>query len=427
MRLLYRAAIHAAMLFLLSCAGGPPRPNVILIIVDTLRADHLGCYGYRRNTSPSIDSLAQAGTRWSSVTAQANWTLPATASIFTGLTVRSHGVMMTSTGATYGFDPETPTIATILESHGYSTGGFVNVYLLSEHLGFHRGFESYHSNSMGHGMAGETVDRFLQWRRSDDSSAPFLAVIHLYDVHDPYDPPRQFDTLYTENGACGLTNWTRTPGDAAANPEEKPHLMGLYDGEIRWVDSQLSRVFSWLRESGQADSTLVIVTADHGEAFLEREGRPGILHRSLYQEVIHVPLIISGPGIEAARVDSTPAGQYDILPTVLACLELERRSDFDGRNLLASDAQAARAIPTTRLRASRAAHTRGHRKVIWFARTDSTVMYDLEEDPLEREPLAAPARLEEELMDFWATPCDWDPVRVSDRELQSALRDLGYI
>lgn len=427
MRLLYRAAISAALLFLLACAEGPPRPNVILIIVDTLRADHLGCYGYRRNTSPSIDSLAEAGTRWTRVTAQANWTLPATASIFSGLTVRSHGVMMTSTGATYGFDPKTPTIATILESRGYSTGGFVNVYLLSERLGFHRGFECYHANSMGHGRAGDTVDRFLQWRRSDDSSAPFLAVIHLYDVHDPYDPPQQYDTLYTESGACGLTNWTRTPGDAAANPDEKPHLMGLYDGEIRWVDSQLSRIFAWLRESGKADSTLVIVTADHGEAFLEREGRPGILHRSLYQEVIHVPLIISGPGIDSATVDSAPAGQYDILPTVLGCLEMEQQGDFDGRDLLARGERERRVIPTTRLRASRAAVTGGNRKVMWIARADSTVMYDLEEDPMEREALAAPAGLEEQVMDFWATPCRWDPVRVSDRELQSALRDLGYI
>jgi arylsulfatase A-like enzyme len=409
------------------CGTGPGRPNVVLIIIDTLRADHLGCYGYGRDTSPSMDSLAASGTLWSSVTSQSTWTLPSIASIYTGLSVRSHGVCMTRDWMTWGMDPEMPTLVTVLASNGYSTGGFVNVYLISERLGFHRGFQNFHVNYMGHGMAGETVDEFLRWRGDDDSGKPFLAVIHLYDVHSPYEPPPPYDEYFTGNGATGLSDWTRDSLDGAAVPEEREHLEGLYDGEIRWVDSQVARVFQWLRSSGEDANTIVIITADHGEAFLEREGRNGILHRSLFQEVVHVPLIMAGPGIPSGIVDQTPAGLFDIMPTLLEELGIDHSLHLDGVSLLNGAPADGRPIPTAHLKEAGVAVTCDGIKVVWFAIADSSCMYDLFEDPMERVPLPADSAYLDMALEFWATPCGWDPVPRDSAEVKSMLRNLGYL
>lgn len=427
MRYTYLSVVLILLLAVCGCGETDSRRNVIVIIIDTLRADHLGCYGYGRNTSPAVDSLAAEGVRWEYPTAQANWTLPAIASIYSGLSTRSHGVMMSDDYVTWGMDPEMPTMATVLSDHGYSTGGFVNVYLISERLGFHRGFQRFYVNYMGHGMAGETVDQFLQWREEDDSGRPFFTVIHLYDVHDPYDPPAPYDTFYTEEGARGLTTWTRTVEDHPADPEEKDHLMGLYDGEINWVDSQLSRVFSWLRDSGQAGNTLVVFTSDHGEAFLEREGRAGILHRSLYQEIVRVPLIMAGPGIPSGEVRDDPVGQFDIFPTLLAYLEIDLQPGLDGMDILSEEVPDDRVLPTSRFRADRASVTRSGRKVMWCARTDSSWMYDLSADPMEQHPLPPDSAVLDRVLDFYATPCRWEPTPRDSSEVKSMLRDLGYL
>lgn len=421
------ALLFLIFVFLSGCGAATEGTNVVLIIIDTLRADHLGCYGYGRDTSPAMDSLAAAGTMWSLVTSQSTWTLPSIASIYTGLSVRSHGVCMRGNWMTYGADPAMPTIATILTSAGYSTGGFVNVYLISERLGFHRGFGNFYVNYMGHGMAGETVDEFLRWRDSDDSGDPYLAVIHLYDVHTPYDPPEPFDTLFTTNGAMGLTDWTRDSLDGAAHPEEKEHLEGLYDGEIRWVDSQLSRVFRYLRSAGESGNTLVVITADHGEAFLEREGMRGILHRSLFQEVVHVPLIMSGPGVQAGAIDRNPAGLYDILPTIMDLIGLENTLYFDGISLLGEVPADVRAIPTAHLKTARMAVTCDRFKVVWMALADSSCMYDLSVDPMERNPLEPDSARLQLVLEAWSTPCRWDPTPRDSAEVKSMLRNLGYL
>ncbi len=132
------------------CTGSDTRSNVILIILDAVRADHLGCYGYGRNTSPAIDSLAQSGTLWLDVQAQSSWTLPAVTSIFTGLNVRTHGAGRVNT-VVYSMNPELPLLPILLNRSGYSCAGIFNVYLLSEQFGFHRGFDFFSCNWLGHG------------------------------------------------------------------------------------------------------------------------------------------------------------------------------------------------------------------------------------------------------------------------------------
>lgn len=414
----------------LSCSGtGTRRPSVVLIIIDTLRADHLSCYGYRRSTSPSMDSLASTGTRWAMGCGQAAWTLPACASIMTGLNPRAHGAGMDiPTGNVFGLDPATPMLALQMKGAGYRTGAFFNVYWLDADFGFHRGFDTFECRENGGGMAGETVDSAAEWLSSLDEGEDFFLAIHLFDPHDPYDPPAPFDTLFTPEGVQGDSCWEVTPEGGLARPWQLDHLRGLYDGEIAWTDAQLGRLFSELRRLGLDDRTLVIVTADHGEEFLEH-GYFG--HgRTLFQETVHIPLMISGPGVPVGAVDEGLACQVDIVPTILDLCGVPSPDGLDGISLL-SDTVLSRVIPASGINTGDefdlASVTAPGAKLIWNAARDSADHYDLERDPGEMHPLPPDSVLLEEVLFYWATPCELEPVLLEDWKVVPVLRDLGYI
>lgn len=422
-------AVVLALLLLLSGCGGRKR-NVILIIVDTVRADHLGCYGYLRDTSPHIDSLAAAGTIWSNVYAQSSWTLPATTTILTGLSERSHGVgMNVSAGEVYGMSEQMPTLATILASRGYRTAAFFNVYLMSPQFNFDRGFQSFECHDNGNGRAGVTVDKALAWLEDVRSDQPFFLAVHLFDPHDPYAPPAPFDTLYAPEGIAGDSVWEFTPEGSLARPSQKEHLMNLYDGEIAWTDGQLGRLFAGLREMGLSGSTIVALTADHGEEFLEH-GYVG--HgRTLYGETVNVPLVLSGPGVPEGKVDSSAASQLDVLPTVLGLLDAGPPDHSEGIDLLAGQATRSRPIPASGVNTGPpfelASVVWDGRKVLWYPEADTCVGYDLTSDPGEQNPVEAYPELQQVVLRYWATPPVFRPVRLESMEVGPALRDLGYI
>ncbi len=165
-----------------------------MIIVDTLRPDHLGCYGYERNTSPSIDSLAESGIMFTNVIAQSSWTLPSVTSIFTGLNVRRHGAGRMG-GTVRTANQGIPTLPMIMSRNGFQCFGIFNVYLLSEQLGFNRGFDMFSCDWLGHGRAGESVDEAIRLLSMSDTDEPFFLLLLLFDPHDPYDPPAPFDTI----------------------------------------------------------------------------------------------------------------------------------------------------------------------------------------------------------------------------------------
>ena len=415
---------------LLSCGSGDRPPSVVLVIIDTLRADHLSCYGYDRATSPNIDSLAAAGTTWGNTFSQSSWTLPATASIWSGLSPKSHGATMNvGTGEVFGMDPGMPVLPMILKSHGYRTAGFLNVYLLGPDFGFHRGFDTYECDERGDGLAGETVDRAIEWLTDLQDDESFLLVVHFFDVHDPYDPPAPFDTLFCPGGAAGETYWDFAEGGRVARPEQCGHLMGLYDGEIAWVDCELGRLFGALRSLGLSDSTLVILTADHGEEFLDH-GYVG--HgRTLYQETVHVPIIMSGPGVRAGEVRSETVGQIDILPTIMDHCGIAAPEGLEGVSLLEPGLPADRILPAseinTGLSFNIASVTDGSEKLIWNADTDSIETYDLQADPGEMHPVHPDSGLLDSVLYYWATPCRWRPVPLEAWRVEPVLRDLGYI
>ena len=269
-----------------------PGGNVILIIIDTLRADHLSCYGYHRYTSPSIDSLTESGSLWTSFAAQSPWTLPSHASIWTGLSVRSHRTslitmeqMTDDESKNFALDPALPTLPELMSQGGYRTFGLANVCLLRDIYGFDRGFQQYSVHNAGHGRAEVSVDSLVHWLQlnGDDD---FFCMLHLYDVHGPYDPPGQYGRLFQADPRSDVSCWI-TEDDAVQNPDDLEHLVSRYDGEIAWVDYNLEH--GWV---------------DHSH--------------TLYSEVIFVPQILSGPGNPPGTVNSSNVGQFDILPTILA-------------------------------------------------------------------------------------------------------------
>lgn len=415
------------IMFFLSCGLREDKPNVILIIIDTLRADHLGCYGYERDTSPFIDSLAGTGTLWLNAQAQSSWTLPGVSSIFTGLTVRSHGADKVD-GYVYGLDPEIPLITTLLKSEGYQTGGLFNVYLLSEQFGFHRGFDAYNCNYLGDGEADTTIDMVLEWLNLIDTNRPFFATVHLFDVHDPYDPPFPFDELYTESGTAGDSLWQISPEGMLIDPGQKNHLMALYDGEINRVDFQLERLFSYLRTRGLAENTIIVFTSDHGEEFLDHGW---IGHgATLFNEVLHIPLIITGTGISAGVTEDVNVGQYDILPTVLSLLGIDIPDGLDGMDILSGNVPVLRPVPASGLNTDDpplASVLIDSMKVIWNSELDRALVFSHNTDRGEHHGVPADSLLLEKVLFYWATPCIWNPPMIDQSTITPILRDLGYL
>lgn len=414
----------------LSCAGEMNRPSVVLIIIDTLRADHLSCRGYHRDTSPTIDSLARDGVMMENAVSQSSWTLPAMTTIMSGVTPVSHGARIdVPTGRVYGMDRGMPVLSTIMKEHGYATAGFFNVYFLGADFGFHRGFDVFQCRDNGDGMADSTVTAAIEWMEELPPEEPFFLALHLFDPHDPYDPPEPYDRLYTDPGAGEEVFWEFTPEGGVARPGQLDHLRNLYDGEIAWVDLQLGQLFSTVRELDSENEILVVLTADHGEEFLEH-GYVG--HgRTFYPEITEVPLILSGME-ELDSLDNTAlCGQHDILPTILDLCSIAPPEPVEGRSLFRLKGEGVRTVPSSGINTGShfnqvSVRSRG-KQLIWNADFDNTEMYRLRSDPMAQDPVEPDTAMLEKALRYWSTPLRYSPVLLEDWKVTPVLRDLGYI
>lgn len=440
------------LIVVVGCAGNSPETsrcripasgkNVILVIIDTLRADHLSCYGYPRNTSPAIDSLAETGTLWLNARSQAPWTLPSHASIWTGLSVKSHGT--THIGGIDGFDlqldPHLPSLPAVLQNSGFQTSGFTNFMLLGEEFGFNHGFDWYDCDGSGKRTAASTVDAFLYWLDNQAEAQNFFCVIHLFDVHSPYSPIAPYDTAFCSEGVNSVTRWDLTEEGELLNRGDCQHLIDMYDSEILYVDNELNRLFREIRYREIADSSLIIITSDHGEEFLEHGG-VGHGH-ALYQEQLRVPLIIAGAGINRGNISTVPAALYDIMPTVISYMSVDVPEGVEGLDLLSQASDQLRTIPSGGVSPDRfflastplsdfqsCAVFEGSRKVIAYMGNDRFIQFDLEEDPKEEMPAPADSAMVEKALYYWATPRVGNPSPIGEmtEEINSTLRDLGYI
>ena len=315
-----------AIACLTTVAGGQaPAPgpgsstSVLLITVDTLRADRLGCYGGRRVETPAMDALAAEGARFEDALAQVPITLPSHAVILTGTYPMYNGVRDFTS---HGIPPGISLLAEAFKRQGYQTAAFVSAFVLDSTWGFGRGFDTYdehfdprqfETRSPGNiqRRADETIDRLLAWLGNrgsgPEAGRPFFVWLHLYDPHSDYNPPEPFHTRYAGR---------------------------LYDGEVAYTDSQLARLFAELQKRGLYDRALIVLVSDHGESLGEHgEDEHGFF---VYNSTLHVPLIFKLPrGLAPPRVIPGPVGTIDVAPTLLDLLWLRDpiRQQFQGSSL----------------------------------------------------------------------------------------------
>lgn len=290
------------------------QPSVILITIDTLRADRLSSYGSDRVATPHIDRIAAEGIRFANASSTVPFTLPAHSSIMTGLYPPSHGVRE---NVGYVLAPELVTLAERFRDGGYRTGGFVSAFVLDARWGIARGFDTYVDDFDLDAMAGanlgsvqragpETIGHALTWLDGAGSEGPFFLWLHLFDPHDPYDPPEPFRSEY----------------------QGRP-----YDGEVAYTDSLIGEFRSALEQRGLFDESLVVLTADHGEGLGDHgESYHGFF---VYDTTVHVPLVVRLPGaVEAGRVVVDAVSHVDIAPTLIELLDLDGAGAAQGRSLL---------------------------------------------------------------------------------------------
>jgi arylsulfatase len=276
--------------------------------LDTLRADHLGSYGYERDTSPNIDKFAERGARFEYAVTAAPWTPPSVASIFTGLFASTHGMMPPNNrelakNSFVTLNSELQTLAEVLKSEGYNTGAISPNPWITKEFGFDQGFDTFavFLRADAKKITAEATEMVTELKAK---GAPFFAYLHYLDPHDPYSPPPPFNEQFS-----GPLKSERFPYG-----EKTLKKIGLYDGEIRFMDEQLGGFFKFLEGQGLLDNSIVVIVGDHGEQFMER-GDQGHGFR-VHNEEVHVPLIISGVKGLKGVVPHT-VSTIDIYPTIV--------------------------------------------------------------------------------------------------------------
>jgi len=310
------------------------RLNVILICLDALRADHLGCYGYSRDTTPNIDKLASGGIIFEKAFSQSSFTLPSIASLFTSEYVASHKVDRIERRLADG----QLTLAEVLKTNGYNTAAFIyNATQFDLAFGLNQGFDRY--------SIGEEADRkpsfaktlpaCLDWLKANRNK-PFFIFLHSNDIHEPYhsiyenffDPDYRgrLDNEYMASGTpFHKNNLNRTP-------REVKHIIAHYDGGIKYADTFIGKLIFELKQSGLLENTVIIIFSDHGEILSDR-GKQFCHGFSVHDEEVHVPLIISGPQVKALRVPCQ-VELIDVMPTILDLLQIDRKGlKLEGRSL----------------------------------------------------------------------------------------------
>jgi len=288
--------------------AAPARPNLLLITIDTMRPDRLGCYGSRVAKTPAIDRLAASGAVFGRAFAHTPLTLPSHTSILLGTTPLQHGV---HDNGNFKVPDSLPTLATFLKDQGYATGAFIGAFPLDARFGLDRGFDVYDENyGSGTSLDFQFVERkaeavvgsALSWL--DGRTGPWFVWVHVFDPHQPYEPPAPYAAQYKDDP---------------------------YSGEVAYVDASLAKLFDYLDSSRQSGSTVVVLTGDHGQSLGEHgETTHGYF---AYNSTLWIPLIVAGPGVKPVRVDAN-VSHIDIFPTICDLMGLPRPSYLQGLSLV---------------------------------------------------------------------------------------------
>jgi arylsulfatase A-like enzyme len=450
-----------------ACSTPPPkRPNVVLILVDTLRRDHVGAYGYERDTTPFIDSLAGEGILFEDAVAQAPWTSASMASLWTsrypsevGGVVRPGDDGLRNLGKTplLRLNESAPTLAALLSRAGYRTIAVVSNGYAGAPVGLLRGFESVLERPLA---AGPLTDAAIGVLEAEGDSAPFFLYLHYRDAHEPTDPPEPYRTLFpSDDGSPHKPEHTRWLHGDAEDPDTpevrafRSHKLALYDGALRYIDDQVRRIAAHLAEAGLRDETIFVIASDHGEEFWEHarigralhvdpRGISGIGHgHTLFGELLDVPLVMSGAGLPARRIP-TQVRNLDLAPTLLGLT----RTPSEGLELRGIDLIAAMAsgelmpLPAISEDIAYGAGARsiedGRHKLVRYESTRDTrreLLFDRVRDPTEqRDRLAELPEVARRLREALGVqppvgvPTGAAPVELSETEREE-LRALGYL
>jgi len=321
-------------------SSAPARlPNLLVVTLDTVRADHLSAYGYARDTSPQLAKLAAEGVRFDLSFSAASTTLPSHVSLFTGVAPITHGVVKNG----LHLDGGATTLAERLRAAGAQTAAIVSSFVLDRRFGLDRGFDHYEDDFTKEGSsyqadtwrgfetggafdrrANLTTDRAIRWLDEQrDARRPFFLWVHYFDPHDPYVPPEPWKSRFAR------------PADEAPSLLDtltKRTAVDAYDGEIAFTDDEVGRLLAHLAARGLDRDTLVVVTSDHGEGL----GQHGVIGHAVnvYEEAVHVPLVLRWPGrLAPGRVIAEPVESVDLVPTLLELLALPATKDVRGRSL----------------------------------------------------------------------------------------------
>ncbi len=437
----------------------PGRPNLVLISIDTLRADHLSTYGHDRPTSPNIDRLAAESVLFEHAFSHSPKTASSHMSLMTGLYPESHRVKNRMTGGQEwlgSLSADIPTLAEFLEAAGYSTHARTGGGNLHADIGFARGFETYSSPTSSYGSAifKSSIGRLESLARSNQ---PFFLFVHTYQTHSPYLPPKRYHDAFVDPAYAGRittdhNELSRGKGSDFSNvyeafwsrvdPKSKSdqqHLLDLYDACIRFVDDQVGALLDRIDELGLRENTLVALVSDHGEEFGEHEG---FEHNALWREILHVPLIIRvpdsvRPGWGSKRIEAT-VGLVDVLPTLLELMKIPIPTHFQGSSLapIVESGAAGRPWAFAQYRLwNQNSLQAGNWKLL--RRGPIAQVFDLSEDPAEMndvgptrpEILADGAEQVDRILE--ASRAYWPLVREGeaaelDSEQRSRLEALGY-
>lgn len=439
--------------------SGPPL-NVVLVSIDTLRPDHLGCYGYYRATSPTIDQLAQGGVRFENAFSSTTWTLPAHLALLTSLPDLVH-IVLTEANL---LDQRRITLAEIMKENKYRTYGIFTAPFLLPRWGFDQGFDDYidatlyDKNLDGAEMlnaserdrttpgAMEKIEELLD----KNSDRPFLIFLHLFDVHPDFIPPPHYDTMFDpgyEGNIDGIDIMNNPAIHKDMALEDLDHLRALYDGEIRFVDEVgIAGLLNILTERGLIENTLIIITSDHGEEFFEH----GVFgHRqNLYDTTLRIPLIFWCPKLlPAGLVVKNQVRIIDIMPTILDLLGLPQSPEGLGDSLVPLVNGKTKEMKDRPLFAELKAWKLYHEalrtdefKIIRDYMKEQRLYFDLEKDPEEIRPLTDETHLEfkNAIDKFFSIRLNLTSFRKTlpwsnttapklDPELIERLKSLGYI
>ncbi len=428
-----------------SCLPAPGEgPNILVYMIDTLRADHLGAYGYERETSPNLDALAETGTLFRNAIAQSPWTKPSVASVLTGLNPQLHGV----NGRKDALSPEATTVAELLWEAGYDTAAIYTNGNLS-HMGLGQGYAHYQHLREGttrsiHVLSDQLNEHALRWLERRDRDKPFFLYLHATDPHSPYTPPDGYLDelgLAVRDADAGLIEKVNMLKRGEVDERELADLVALYDAEIRFNDEQFGRLVAELRRQGLYESTLILVVSDHGEEFFDhgwwQHGK------TLYQEQLAVPLIVRFPNGEGAGETVEALAQHiDIVPTILDVAGVETPEGLPGRSLRGllaggpaeSDINAVSYLALDNRKAESVTSASGKLVLHHYDIGNSELLFDLVADPSETEnlffdrPILA-GHLRAALRAFnLAQELRLDPEQGEmDPETEKILKALGYI